>query len=298
MPIDRSKLYTREHLLNSISAMRSLIDGSAQIINRYNNEPTNDSLATQERNNFPNKELIKDVHYRGSLSMEAAGDHLMVFADSVSEPAKTVAPWTCVRGLLESCALAIWFLDPTIDAKTRVGRCFAFRYLGFTEQIKYFQAEKLYSQINKTKQRIKKVENDAVALGYHQLLNKKGEIYGIAQQMPSIVELIGTTLDREGEYRLLSGVAHGHHWAVSQVGFRISDENLGGQIVKAFVKHLHPESVVFATNIAVMSFAKVLWYLVKLYGWDRKETVSFLDKTYDQFSYNAKSRFWRSTTNR
>ena len=298
MPIQRTNLYTRENLLNSISVMRLFIDETAQVVNRYKSEPTEDSLATQERNDFPNKELIKDVHYRGNLSMEAAGDHLMVFADSISEPAKTIAPWTCVRGLLESCALAIWFLDPNIDAKTRVGRSFAFRYSGFTEQIKYFQVEKLYSQVNRVNQRIKKVESDAISLGYPQLLNKKGEICGIAQNMPNIVELIGMTLNLEGAYRLLSGVAHGQHWAVSQVGFRISEENLNGQEVKAFVKYLHPESVMFATNIAVTSFAKVFWYLAVLYGWSRKETISLLDKTYDRLSYNAKSRFWRATPKR
>jgi hypothetical protein len=298
MPTNPSKLYTREYLLSSISAMRFLIDGSAQIINAYNSEPTKDSLAIQERNSFPNDELVKDVHYRGNLSMEAAADHLMVFVDSISEPAKTIAPWTCVRGLLESSALGVWFLDPTIDARTRVGRCFAFRYSGLTEQIKYLQAEKAYSQINKVKQRIKKVENDAISLGYPQLLNRNGEICGIAQPMPSIIELVGTALNREGAYRLLSGVAHGHHWAVSQLGFRTSEENLDGRVVKTFVKYLHPEGVVFATNIAVTSFVKVIWYLGKLYGWNRKEIVGLLDKTYDQLLYSAKSRFWRSTTSR
>ena len=295
MPINANKLYTREYILNSISAIRSLIDDSAQIINQYNSEPTIDSLAIQERNSFPNKELIKDVHYRGNLSIEAAGDHLMVFADSISEPAKTVAPWTCVRGLLESCALAVWFLDPMIDSRTRVGRCFAFRYSGFIEQIKFFQVEKQHAQITKVNQRIKKVENDAIALGYPQLLNKKGEIYAIAQHMPSIIELIGTTLDREGEYRLLSGVAHGHHWAISQFGYRVSEEILDGQSVKAFVKYLHPESVVFSVNIVVTSFAKVFWCLGMLYGWERKEFIGLLDRTYDKLSYNDQSRFWRLT---
>jgi hypothetical protein len=295
MAIRPDNLYTRENLLNTISAIRYLIEESAHIVNKYQSEPTDNSLAMQERNSFPNKELIKDVHYRGYLSMEAAADHLMVFADSISEPAKTVAPWTCVRGLLESCALAVWFLDPAIDAKIRVGRCFAFRYLGFTEQIKYFQVEKMYSKVNRANQRIKKVENDAIKLGYDQLLNKKGEICGIAQPMPSIVELIGKTLDRESEYRLLSGVAHGHHWAISQFGFRMTEANLERTEVKEFEKYLHPESVIFATNIAITSFAKVFWYLAELYGWDRKETVDLLDKAYDQVSLNAKSRYWRSS---
>ena len=135
-----------------------------------------------------------------------------------------------------------------------------------------------------------------MTLGYHRLLNKNGEINGIAIQMPSIIELIRATLDREGEYRLLSGVAHGHHWATSQIGFRVSEENLQGRVVKTFEKHLHPEIVLFATNIAVSSFAKVLWYLWSLYGWDEKEIESFLDRIYDQLQYKTERRFWRSNS--
>ena len=296
MSTAQSKLYTRAHMLTIISVMRDLIDGTAQIYNGYNAEPSLDSLAMQERKRFSNSELIKDVHYRGVLSMESAADHMMVFVDSISEPAKTIAPWTCVRGLLESSALAVWFLDPRIDAKERVGRCFAFRYSGFVEQIKFFQVEKLDTEIHKAQQRMKKVEQDAISLGYPQLLNKNGEINGIAQHMPSIIELIKLTLNREGDYRLLSGVAHGHHWATSQVGFRFSEENLQGQVVKTLEKHLHPESVLFATNIAVSSFSKVLWNLWRLYGWDIKEIESFLEKIYDRLYYKTEARFWRSNS--
>ena len=297
MSITQSKLYSRENVLNMISAMRVLIDRSAEIYNKYNNEPAPDSIAIQERNSFPNQELIKDVHYRGILSMESAADHLMVFADSITEPAKTIAPWTCVRGLLESSALAVWFLDPTIDAQARVGRCFAFRYSGFIEQIKFFQVDGAVAEINKTQQRINKVEQDAIALGYHRLLKNNGDINGIALYMPRIIELIGTTLNREGEYRLLSGIAHGHHWATSKMGFRVSEENLDGQVVKTLEKHLHPEIVLFATDMAVASYAKVLWYLWRLYGWDKKEIESLLDKIYDQLYYKAELRFWHSVPN-
>lgn len=294
--IARSELYTRENILGSISALRYLADETARVINKYNNCPVTDSTAIRERNSFPNNELVKDVHSRGSLSIESAGDHLFVFIDSISEPAKTIAPWTCIRGLLESCALAIWFLDPTIDVKTRVGRCFAFRYSGFVEQIKYFGTENETAQIATVKARLKKVEQDAVSLGYRQLLNKRGEINGIAMQMPTIIELIKSTLDRESDYRLLSGVAHGHHWATSQIGFRVSEVNVDGQILKTLEKHLHPEGVLFASQIAATSFAKSFWSLGNLYGWNRTEIIDLLDAVYDRLHFNAKIRFWRSSS--
>lgn len=290
--------FTGEDVLNMLSAVHSFIDGTAQIYNQYNNEPMPNSIAFQEQTSFSNKELIKDVHYRGMLSAESAADHLMVFADSIAEPAKTVAPWTCVRGVLESCALAAWFLDPGTDAKTRVGRCFAFRYVGFIQQIKFLQIAKRPSEIDKARQRMIKVEQDAVSLGYPRLLNRSGGINGIAQHMPNITELIGTTLDREADYRLMSGVAHGHHWAIQQIGFRVIEANNSeGQAIKALEKHLHPNFVLFLAHIAVTSYAKVIWYLWQLYGWNLKELEQLLDTTYKQLHYNPKLRFWHSASN-
>jgi len=285
--------FTHEDVLNMLSSVHGLIDGTALIYNQYNNEPSSNSLAYQEQNSFPNQKLAKDVHYRAMLSMESAADHLMVFADSICEPAKTVAPWTCVRGLLESCALAAWFLDPDIDAQVRVGRCFAFRYIGFVQQIKFYQVEKRQSEIDYVQQRVIKVEQEAVSLGYSRILKKNGDINGIAQTMPNITELIGTTLDRAAEYRLLSGVAHGHHWATHQVGFReIEVKNAEGQVIKALEKHVHPNFVLYVAHIAVTSFAKVIWYLWRLYGWNLQDVEHLLDTTYEKLHYKSELRFW------
>lgn len=284
---------TPEDVVNMISAVRSFIDETGRIFNQYDNEPASNSLAFQEQQGFPNQELAKDAHYRGMLSMESAADHLMVFADSIVSPAKTVAPWTCVRGLLESCALAAWFLDPGIDSRMRVGRCFAFRYVGFTQQVKFFLVEKEQSEIQKVHKRMKEVEHDAVKLGYPRLLNKKGDISGIGQRMPSITELIGKTLDQEAAYRLLSAVAHGHHWATQQTSFRtIEVTNSKGRSEKALEKYVHPNFVLYAANIAVTSFSKAIWYLWTLFGWNMKELDHLLVTTYEQLRYKRHLRFW------
>ena len=290
----QNDLYSRENVLNMISAMRNLIDDSAVLFNKYKNMPNPESIAIREWNDSQNKELIKDVCYRGILSMESAADHLMAYADSISEPAKTIAPWTCVRGLLESCALALWFLDPNINAHERLSRCFAFRYSGFMEQKKFLRVDNATIEIEKVERRIKKVEQDAILLGYAPVLNKKGEIDGIAQSMPSIIDLIRRTLNREGEYRLLSGIAHGHHWAIGKMGFRVCEEEYEDNNDLTYEKYLHPEIVLFATDIAVSAFANVLWYLWQLYGWNEEEIKNLLNKIYDQLHYKKKQRFWNS----
>ena len=285
---------TREHVLTMIDAVNRLFNETGRLFNQYQNEPSAESIAVQEQMNFSTPELVRDVHYRGVLSMEAAADHLVSFADLLTEPSKTVAPWTCVRGLLESSAIGIWFLSPDIDVRERVARCFAFRYIGFVQQMKFFQASNESPRIDDVRRRMTKVENDALSLGYPKLVDKKGKINGIAKQMPAITELIGATLDRESEYRLLSGVAHGHHWATQQTSFRVIDApNAEGSSEKALEKYVHADFVLFAASVAVTSFSKLNWNLWRLYGWNLSELEDLLDLTFDQLRYSAKLRFWK-----
>jgi hypothetical protein len=289
--------FTAKDVLNMVSAVTSFIETSGEIYNRCPDEEIAESIAFREQESFPKQLLVKDVYARGGQSMELAADHLMAFADCFVEPAKTVAPWTCVRGLLESCALAAWFLDPAIDARARVGRCFAFRYAGFVQQIKWFQVDGRQVEIDRTKRRISKVEQDAVSLGYPRLVNERGEITGIAQRMPTITELIKTTLNREADYRLLSAVAHGHHWATHQTSFRVVEvEDSEGQVQKRLEKYVHPNFVLFIANIAVTSFSQVIWHLWQVHGWNMKEIGDLLDLTYEALQYNPDLRFWHKTS--
>jgi len=164
--------FTSEDVINLVTVVNDFIAETSRLYDAYSNEAAANSIATQERISFPNRELVETAHYGGILSMEAAADHLMVFADSFRSPAKTIAPWTCVRGLLESCALASWFLDPAIDVRTRVGRYFAFRYTGFIQQIKLYNiGSNNQADVKRVEERIRKVERDAINLGYPRILN-------------------------------------------------------------------------------------------------------------------------------
>ena len=290
----RSK-FDGEDVINLVAVVHDFIAETSRLYDAYNNEPAIDSIAARERTNFPSRGAVENVHYGGILSMEAAADHLMVFADSLKAPAKTIAPWTCVRGLLESCALASWFLDPSIDVKARVGRYFAFRYAGFIQQIKLYNVEgNRHEDVKRVEERIRKVELDAINLGYPRVLNKKsGDIEGIGQKMPGITKLIGITLNRESNYRLLSAIAHGHHWATHQIGFRIidfADSNGISQI--GLEKHVEPVFVLYAGNIAMTSFAQVLWYIWRLYAWNEQEIKALLDTTFDKLKYTQERRLW------
>ena len=287
--------FTTEDVKNLLSANKTLFKETGQIFNQYGNKPLLDSIAFQELANPSFSKLADDVHSRGLLSMEGAADHLIAFTDLLIEPVKTIAPWTCVRGLLESCALACWFLDPSIDVKTRVGRCFAFRYKGFEEQIKFFRKVNDQAKIDYVKQRIIKVESDAISLGFSPLLNRNGDLNGIAQNMPSITELIELTLNREFDYRLLSAIAHGHHWAIQQIGFRVIETiNSEGKTIKGLKKSLDNNFIFYIGMVSVTSFSKVLWYIWKLNGWNLEELSKLLNSIYDQLNFNDNFRYWKS----
>ena len=160
--------------------------------------------------------------------------------------------------------------------------------------MKFFQVSNEPARIADVQRRMTKVKKDALSLGYPRLVDKNGKISGIAKQMPPITELIRTTLDRESEYRLLSGVVHGHHWAVHQMGFKVIEvPDPGGDFEKALEKHVHPEVVLFGASIAVTSFSKLNWNLWQLFGWNLQELEDLFSATFDKLGYSKSLRFWK-----
>ncbi len=298
MTSSQPKLSPAELVYKMIAAMTKLIDGSAEIVNKYENQPVANSIALKEMDSFADRELVLDVYARASLCFESAADHLMAFSCTLKEPAKTLSPYTCIRSLLESSALTLWLLDINIDATERVGRCFGFRHKEFKEQIKFFEADRVNTheaqiEIDKVNRRMTVVENKAIALGYPQL-SKNGKITGIATHMPETIGLVKLILNNESEYRLLSSVAHSYLWATRQVGFKIIEAtDTNGQKIKAVKKHVHPQMVLFGINLAIPTFARVFWTIGKLYGWNMQEVEELLDRVFDEIGFKSSVRFWR-----
>ncbi len=155
--------------------------------------------------------------------IEYSGEHLTAFVKTITEPIEPLASWTCIRSMLESCAIAAWLLDPTINAEQRIARTFAMRYEGLEELLKYGRCvNQPASEIQGLTDRIDDVAQVAAGLGYPPIQNRRGHRTGIGERMPNATELIRSELDEESMYRLLSAVAHGHSWAITQLGFRRS----------------------------------------------------------------------------
>lgn len=298
MPSSQPDFFSADSIQKMIGIMENLVDKIAEIVNQYHYKPTPDSRAAIEMACFADKGLVEDVYARASLCFESAADHFMAFIDTLKQPAKTLSPYTCVRSLMESCAIALWLLDLDIDVRKRVGRCYGYRYREFKEQIKFFQSDKTnpaeaQKEINRIYQRMAEVEAEALDLGYPKLTDKNGNMLGLATHMPPTVELIKMTLDRERDYRLLSGIAHSYLWATRQVGFQLHGFT-NGKGLKAHIltKHAHPKMIIFGIILAVPTLTRVLWVMGKLLGWNMQEIEGLLVHTFDQLHLSEKVRFW------
>ena len=187
----------------------------------HGNDLTPGSPAVHEKAVSPRPESLVTAWSQSALLIESGGEHVTAFVKTITEPMELIACRTCVRSMLESCALASWLLDPRINARTRVGRVFALRYEGMKQELKFVRATGGSGEdLQSLEKRSDEVEQVALKLGYPPIVNKKGKQLGIGQKMPSATEVVKLMLDEEEMYRLLSAVTHGHGWAIRGLGLQ------------------------------------------------------------------------------
>lgn len=278
------------------SALSELHSNIASFVQSAGHSATEGSLAASDLAGFSVPEHVHTVHCLGSLLNEIAADHLTAFLKTISEPAETVAPWNCVRALLESSALASWFFDPKIDVRERVARGFAHRYEGLVQQMRFSAFEKLTQE--NVKRRIDEVENKAVSLGYNRVQDRNGKRIGIARVMPSATEFIGAMHDEEGFYRLLSAIAHGHGWATQNLSFKLDRSKKvepAGDGVQLHVirKALSLNGVAMLGCTSAEAFCRGFWFQCIYFGWSKKQLADIFERSFDRMGMLDRRRFWR-----
>lgn len=287
---------TRDDALRIIQALRELHDRIGQFLNESGQRPSADSRAATELRTYQCPKSLETAYDQGSMLVEAAADQLMAFTRTVSEPTQTIAPWTCVRAVVESSALAAWLLDPTIEARERVERSFALRYEGLSQRVKFARVALNESEFTKATERIDQVERVAISLGFLRVENRKGKRIGIAQHMPSVTRIIAQTLDKEATYRLLSAVTHAHHWALLQTSYcRVegretyhtedSPERASLHLLK---KSLSPMGVAFLSKEGMCAFSTPVRHWCTLFGWDAGQLDRILDSASIAMGFDAR----------
>lgn len=287
--------FTRDDALRVVQALRELHDKTGQFLNECGMHPSADSRAAAELRTYQRPESLETAYSQGSMLADAAADQLMAFTKTVSEPIQTIAPWTCVRAVVEAAALAAWLLDPAVEASERVQRSFALRYEGLSQQVKFARAAGNESEATIAAARIDEVERVAISLGFPRLENRKAHRTGIAQHMPSVTYVIARTLDKEATYRLLSPVTHAHHWALLQTSFRKTEEHetyytedsAERASVRLFKKSLPPIGVAFLSKEAMCAFSTPIQHKCSLFGWDADRFERILDSAIVAMGFDA-----------
>lgn len=270
----------RENALRSIDAVTEFMKETRDLWNQYKHQPTPNSQAAKELAEFPRPESIGTAYSQGTVLIEVAADYTFAVTRTLTEPAQTIAPWACARGILETSALSIWLLDTTINSEERIKRSLAFRYEGFEQQRKLAQSTNGKINPQTIISRMDEVEKIALKLGYEKIADKNGNRIGIGQVMPSITDITIKMLNKEQDYRLLSAMVHAHHWALQNFGFikTHSDQMILENVKGAyFEKHISEDSIFFLCTTTVTSISKALLMNFSLFGYDKKPLALAID---------------------
>jgi len=228
------------------------------------------SVAAKERAHPKLGILVSDIYSRAQLSVIVAKDHFAAFLALSSEPvASTFTACTCIRALFESAAVATWFLDPQIDVTERVKRSFAFRYVGLMQQTKlpgidpHIPDPEVHPKVM-----IDKMEEEAKKLGFAPVRSSNNPKVrtGVGMLMPSITSLVASQLDREKDYRMLSAIAHGHHWALPLLGYGLSVRD--GVKAATMEPATYPSVFAYLGLAGFVSLQKPVGYFFKVNGGD------------------------------
>ena len=281
-------------------ALEFLHDETARVYRAHDEGPKAGSQAETELSVEGGRAMVETALSQGAMLLEVTADQTVACKKTLSNPILTVAPWTCARAAMESSALGCWLMDPPIDRKIRIQRSFAFRYEGLTQQKKYLRAMGENDVADAVAERIHKVEQDALALGYSLLRDNNGKRTGIGQPMPTVTEIIRQTLSKEEHYRLFSGVAHAHFWALNNLSLQpVSGhpvpQSPGGEPGKGayLIKALKPIPVAVLVIDVMDSLAQVVWRRFTLLGWPLDPLKDALEKTYNKMMIKESQRFWR-----
>ena len=118
-----------------VQYLSNLHDLTTDFISANGTDPVASSKADNELRAFPRRDFVIIAYEQGDVLIQAAADNLHGMYRSLTEPALTIAPWVCLRALMEEAALASWLLDCKINVRERVKRCLALRFEDQTRQV-------------------------------------------------------------------------------------------------------------------------------------------------------------------
>ena len=200
-------------------------------------EPVPGSSAASDLEKYP--DVFVGTTAVVQLQVEAAAEHVIAIARLFrTAPLLQFPLYNCIRSMLEPCAVVIWLTSPDVDQQERIRRTMAIRLKAAIEYQKCAKASGAPFEDRKGA-----IRSAALKVGAKNL------------EMPGATRMIAENLGSEHDpvYRLLSGAAHGQHWAIRQLGFT-EDSRTG--IAATFRKVPDPKSLTTFSFGAAEAFAK------------------------------------------
>jgi hypothetical protein len=283
---------TRDAVRTMCMAIEQYLDGVTDVVRNWPSAPVTDSVAAKEAVSI--RPFVMTAASHASLSIEDGGDHLIGLTKLVVEPATATACFTCIRSMLESCAIGAWLVDPNIDQTKRQARVFAFRRSGIIECRKFASCTANTLMEGKFNNNITLLEQEATAAGFQMNIPPDSKS-GIGIKMPGATEMIRDVLGLDEIYRLLSGIAHGHQWARQIMYKQTGAAQVAGTEGVLLTKTLSTESFMLITHSGFLALTKLLWNRSRFWGSNTDQLEELVENAADQLQIKLQNRFWRST---
>jgi len=280
-------------MLDGLTKLNAFADG---FLEQSGPEPTPGSPADAERITAADPGAISNAWSAGHLLLVHGSDHVAAVTKLLAGTVALTTVYTCVRSMLEACAIAAWLLDPKIDSRARTSRVFAYRFEG-VDQLRKFAANSGLpaTELTRVENRLTHIEDAATALGFASFRDKSGRLTGIAERNPPATQLIREVLDQESLYRLLSSVAHGHQWPMINLGYeKVEPSTLGGVPATSLRRHANVDAITWLCQSTLLAFARPLWNQCAYFGQDALQLEEAIETSADMLGVTTRLRFWRS----
>ncbi len=204
--------------------------------------------------------------------------------------------------MVEFTAVGAWVLDPAISRNDRIARVFSTRHKSLDDQIGFVNAVvKDPAQLQEVVNQMSQVEGEAVNLGFTPMRSEKNpnKITAIGIRMPNATNMVDSVFGVGWLYRLLSGIAHGQSWAITELGYRDATDKVGhieieGHAMKAYEKTAPLGFLKLIGLHGCIAVSRLVWNTANCYGSDLLLIEETLERSADRLKMSKEIRFWRS----
>lgn len=284
---------TQAQVIQCAKALALLPQQVQEAMGKYNQTPQAGSPAAQESCSAP--QHVETAYSFAIQGLLFAFDHMSALRRGLAEPWLTYSPWTCARGVLESCSVADWLLEPSIDYRERVSRSFNFRLQNLRSQMTFFRSEPEPppDAIPNLEGRVAHLRTEARRLAIPEKRSRQGKLLGFSAGILSYTQLINRFFAESGPstlgYPLLSAAAHSVNWAVGSLGSTTIVDDAGARREP----QLNPTYALWLILGAVQWLSRPAWSYFVQYGWDLGEAREILEESHNLAGTTETERFWR-----